>query len=138
MSDRKTLRLASVAAIALAPFVLAGAANAQGYTPSTAKGDWPMYFADPSGSRYSPQDQINASNFNKLEVAWRFKTDNLAALDPDGRLDLVACNHRPWIGRLDFDLHAEVLELFFDQARSEFDGLRTDRFQMRRGCVEQV
>ena len=22
--------------------------------PSTAKGDWPMYFADPSGSRYSP------------------------------------------------------------------------------------
>ena len=47
--------------------------------PSTAKGDWPMYFADPSGSRYSPQDQINASNFNKLEVAWHFKTDNLGA-----------------------------------------------------------
>ena len=28
-------------------------------------------------TRYSPLDQINASNFNKLEVAWRFKTDNL-------------------------------------------------------------
>jgi glucose dehydrogenase len=27
------------------------------------------------GSRYSPLDQINASNFNRLEVAWRFKTD---------------------------------------------------------------
>src|SRR5262249_25213768 len=26
---------------------------------------------------YSPLDQIDASNFNKLEVAWRFKTDNL-------------------------------------------------------------
>ena len=25
----------------------------------------------------SPLDQINAANFNKLEVAWRFKTDNL-------------------------------------------------------------
>ena len=24
-----------------------------------------------------PLDQINAANFNKLEVAWRFKTDNL-------------------------------------------------------------
>ena len=47
--------------------------------PSTAKGDWPMYFADPSGSRYSPQDQINASNFNQLELAWHFKTDNLGA-----------------------------------------------------------
>ncbi len=47
--------------------------------PSTAKGDWPIYFADPTGSRYSPQDQINASNFGKLEVAWRFKTDSLGA-----------------------------------------------------------
>ena len=73
MSDRKFLRLSSVAAIALAPFVLAGAANAQGYTPSTAKGDWPMYFADPTGSRYSPQDQINASNFNKLEAGLAFQ-----------------------------------------------------------------
>ena len=26
---------------------------------------------------YSPLDQVNASNFNKLEVAWRFKTDAL-------------------------------------------------------------
>ena len=47
--------------------------------PSTAKGDWPMYFADPTGSRYSPQTQIDPSNFNKLEVAWHFKTDQLGA-----------------------------------------------------------
>jgi quinoprotein glucose dehydrogenase len=45
--------------------------------PSTAKGDWPSYTADVKGSRYSPLDQINAGNFNQLEVAWRFKTDNL-------------------------------------------------------------
>ena len=36
-----------------------------------------MYFADPSGSRFSPQDQINAANFNQLQQAWHFKTDNL-------------------------------------------------------------
>src|SRR6058998_3854291 len=29
------------------------------------------------GTKYMPLDQINAANFNKLEVAWRFKTDNL-------------------------------------------------------------
>jgi quinoprotein glucose dehydrogenase len=29
------------------------------------------------GSRYSPLAQIDASNFSELEVAWRFKTDNL-------------------------------------------------------------
>ncbi|MEQ1912560.1 MAG: PQQ-binding-like beta-propeller repeat protein, partial [Vicinamibacterales bacterium] len=27
--------------------------------------------------RYSPLDQINAGNFSTLEIAWRFKTDNL-------------------------------------------------------------
>jgi quinoprotein glucose dehydrogenase len=42
-----------------------------------ANGDWPHYTADLRGTRYSPLDQINASNFNQLEVAWRFKTDNL-------------------------------------------------------------
>jgi quinoprotein glucose dehydrogenase len=45
--------------------------------PTTKNGDWPYYTADVRGSRYSPLDQINASNFNQLEVAWRFKTDNL-------------------------------------------------------------
>jgi quinoprotein glucose dehydrogenase len=45
--------------------------------PSTANGEWPYYTADARGSKYSPLDQINASNFNKLEVAWRFKTDSL-------------------------------------------------------------
>jgi len=45
--------------------------------PSTKNGDWTHYTADIRGSKYMPLDQINASNFNKMEVAWRFKTDNL-------------------------------------------------------------
>src|SRR5580765_3955012 len=45
--------------------------------PSTKNGEWPAYTGDIRGSRYAPLDQINASNFNKLEVAWRFKTDSL-------------------------------------------------------------
>ncbi len=44
---------------------------------STKNGEWPHYTGDLAGTRYSPLDQINADNFNKLEVAWRFKTDNL-------------------------------------------------------------
>jgi len=47
--------------------------------PSTAKGDWPSYNADVRGTRYSPLDQITAENFSKMEVAWRFKTDNLGS-----------------------------------------------------------
>jgi len=45
--------------------------------PSALTGDWPHYTADIRGTKYSPLDQINASNFNGLEVAWRFKTDML-------------------------------------------------------------
>ena len=45
--------------------------------PSTRNGEWPMYTADLRGSKYSPLDQVNSTNFSKMEVAWRFKTDNL-------------------------------------------------------------
>jgi len=55
---------------------LSGQSTAAGL-PSTQNGEWTHYTADVRGSRYSPLDQINASNFNQLEVAWRFKTDNL-------------------------------------------------------------
>jgi len=40
-------------------------------------GEWPTYGGDLGNTRYSALDQINAANFDKLEVAWRFKTDNL-------------------------------------------------------------
>ncbi len=43
----------------------------------TTGGEWPTYGGDLGHMRYSPLDQINAANFSKLEVAWRFKTDNL-------------------------------------------------------------
>ncbi|MBL4820042.1 MAG: PQQ-binding-like beta-propeller repeat protein [Gammaproteobacteria bacterium] len=40
-------------------------------------GQWPTYGGDLGHSRYSGLDQIDGSNFSDLEIAWRFKTDNL-------------------------------------------------------------
>jgi quinoprotein glucose dehydrogenase len=40
-------------------------------------GEWPTYGGDLGHTRYAPLDQIDASNFNRLEIAWRFKTDSL-------------------------------------------------------------
>jgi quinoprotein glucose dehydrogenase len=54
-----------------------GAAGQASPMPSTKNGDWTHYTADVRGSRYAPLDQITPANFSKLEVAWRFKTDNL-------------------------------------------------------------
>src|SRR5258708_3751939 len=58
-----------VAVFSLIPAI----ASAQYHPKDT---EWPSYAADVAGTRYRPLDQINASNFNDLEVAWRIKTDN--------------------------------------------------------------
>ena len=51
-------------------------------TPAQAQsgaknGEWLTYGGDLASTRYSALDQIDANNFNKLTVAWRFKTDSL-------------------------------------------------------------
>jgi glucose dehydrogenase len=39
--------------------------------------EWRAYAGDLKHQHYSPLAQIDAGNFNSLEVAWRFKTDSL-------------------------------------------------------------
>jgi quinoprotein glucose dehydrogenase len=45
-------------------------------TPSKQTAEWRTYGGDLANHRYSPLDQINATNFNQLHLAWRFKTEN--------------------------------------------------------------
>ena len=62
-------------------------ANTRVTAQSGAKtGEWRTYGGDTGNTRYSPLDQINADNFSKLEVAWRFKTDNLGPR-PEAQLE---------------------------------------------------
>src|SRR6059058_4495236 len=78
MSGKNCRRLAVIAILAAGILIFTiGLSGQSGSQPSTRNGEWPYYTADLKGTRYSPLDQIKASNFNKLEVAWRFKTDNL-------------------------------------------------------------
>jgi quinoprotein glucose dehydrogenase len=80
----QTLRRSILIVIALA--AVAHAQSPSTGIPSTRNGDWPHYTADIRGSRYSPLAQIDASNFSKLEVAWRFKTDNFGTF-PEYKLE---------------------------------------------------
>jgi quinoprotein glucose dehydrogenase len=73
----KTISASAFLAAAAAWWMTPGVAGQAGPMPSTKNGDWTHYTADVRGSRYSPLDQITPANFSKLEVAWRFKTDNL-------------------------------------------------------------
>ncbi len=71
---------ASAALVAGLMATAAGISGQSGPTkaaPGTKNGEWPAYGADLAHTKYSPLDQINADNFSKLEIAWRFKTDNL-------------------------------------------------------------
>ena len=68
----------AAAAIGTALWLDAPRATAQSRPASAGPvGEWRTYGADLANTRYSPLDQINAENFGKLEVAWRFKTDGL-------------------------------------------------------------
>src|SRR5690242_3340013 len=86
-NGRNTLLLLVLSAlIGLAWIITIAASGEPAGQPSTKNGEWPHYTADLKGTKYSPLDQINASNFGKLEVAWRFKTDNLGT-KPEYKLE---------------------------------------------------
>jgi quinoprotein glucose dehydrogenase len=57
-------------ACVLLPVTLAAQQGAQG-------GEWRTWGGDLGVTRYAPLDQITAANFNSLEIAWRFRTENL-------------------------------------------------------------
>ena len=93
------------------------------------KGEWRTYNGRLDGSRYSPLDQIDAANFNQLEVVWRFKTDNLGPR-PEFNLQstpLVANGTLYSTGgvrRAVFALSAKTGELRW--VHSEDEGVRAD------------
>ncbi len=68
----KSLAAAAFAAITLTP---GPSAHAQQGTP--ASGEWRVNGGDAGSTRYSPLDQINASNVKTLQVVWRWKAQNM-------------------------------------------------------------
>ena len=62
------------------------ASNVFAQKGAPSNGEWPTYSGDLGGTKYSPLDQINAQNFNDLEIEWRWQsTDAILSLKmPDG------------------------------------------------------
>src|SRR3954469_16738758 len=125
---RRTWTIVPIAAIAVGLFWIAPRVQTQNAAPpSTKNGEWPAYTADLRGSKYSPLDQIKASNFKELEVAWRFKTDNLGTR-PEYKLEGTPLMVKGVLyatggtRRAVFALRAETGELLW--THSEFEGTR--------------
>ena len=105
-------------AFALTPLLAISAAEAQRAIPASAPGvgtpatspivrgnvpgEWRYWAADAFSTRYSPLDQINAQNFNSLQMAWQwdagtFGPDEYYRTTPlyaNGRLFTVATTRR--------------------------------------------
>ncbi len=63
--------------LAFLSFVIASLTLPASAQTGAKNGEWNTYGGDLGNTRYAPLNQINASNFNKLQIAWRFHTDNL-------------------------------------------------------------
>jgi glucose dehydrogenase len=75
MMPRRTRLIGSSLAILLVVLeATSGRLSGQAGAPTR---EWRTWRGDLANTKYSPLDQINKDNFDKLEVAWRFKTDAL-------------------------------------------------------------
>jgi quinoprotein glucose dehydrogenase len=68
-SSRRSVLLSSVAG------VVSSWLPTWAQSKATTDTEWRHFAGDLANQRYSPLDQIDASNFNDLELAWRFKTE---------------------------------------------------------------
>ena len=77
----KLVRLTGVLGVAVgiaALVVSIGSSDADAQAPRKGPTiNWTTYGANLASHRYSPADEITKDNFNKLEIAWRLKTDFL-------------------------------------------------------------
>ena len=86
---KSRLRVGGMAVIGLAmacwPSV-AGAQPGEWQTYGTENGEWRSYSGNIAGQKYSPLDQIDATNFARLEVAWRWSSVDamVSRTMPDG------------------------------------------------------
>ncbi len=74
MREKKSKQLGTLLFLIIAGGLCLPVAASPQFHPKDT--EWPSYGADLAGTRYRSLDQINASNFNDLEIAWRIKTDN--------------------------------------------------------------
>lgn len=93
MITRRMMMAASSAAALLGREAFAQAAKPAGATPGET--NWTHYANDLASTRYAPLDQINAKNFNDLELVWKFSTDSFGPrLDADYQSTPLVVNGR--------------------------------------------
>ena len=81
------MKLSTLSVVCLVGGLLAAAPAPVSAQYGAAGGEWRAYAGDQGSTKYSPLDQIDASNFEDLRIAWRWQS-------ADGALDLEALRER--------------------------------------------
>ena len=81
------MKLSTLSVVCLVGGLLAAVAAPARAQYGAAGGEWRTYAGDQGSTKYSPLDQIDASNFEDLRIAWRWQS-------ADGALDLDALRER--------------------------------------------
>src|SRR5262245_62235212 len=81
--DLRRLRIIRAIAGLVVIGMLGGCLPALRHDPVTA-GEWPSYGNDVGGTRYSPLDQIDRGNVERLRVAWTYRTGEVGGASPEG------------------------------------------------------
>ena len=68
-----SLLVAATPVMAAIPWLAASVSAQEG----ARAGQWRYFAADAGSTKYSPLDQINRTNVDDLQIAWRWKSDNL-------------------------------------------------------------
>src|SRR5882724_6122778 len=81
MTRRSMLSSTAVALVlpGLSPALAQTALDKAAPNPAAPDTEWRNYANDLASTRYAPLDQINAGNFDKLEVAWRLPSTMLGS-----------------------------------------------------------
>jgi len=117
MVDHAPGRRSGTVGAVLAAVVIALSAGPSGAQQGATNGEWRSYGGDVGSTKYSPLDQITASNFGSLEIAWRWDSvDTHLAKDEGGG---------SWIG--------PASEVFEALAQEEPDRWETEIYSPRPG-----
>jgi quinoprotein glucose dehydrogenase len=77
MFERTRAGAAGASAVAAPAPAVPAASQPPTPTAGATLGTWTTYGANLASHRYSPADEITKDNFNRLQIAWRLKTDFL-------------------------------------------------------------
>ena len=72
--------------VALCLLIVSLAVSSLGSSNGTQKGEWRFYGGNQASTKYSPLDQINRENVNKLKVAWTWDSPDLKILEQNSKL----------------------------------------------------